>query len=168
MCASVASTVRNSASSTRKNCWKRAADAEMVSTCARSSALLTIKRTASALMSSTVHKLPAYHTMSRVRIRGRGGADAGLMWERSFASTHPRTSETIARTAHRFQQRFVVRLVNFATQPCDVHVNDVAGGIEVVVPRVLTDPFPRDHVAGAAHQDLQHREFLGRELDFPR
>ena len=58
-------------------------------------------------------------------------------------------------------------VVDLRAEIADVDVDDVAEAVEVLVPDVLGDHGPREHVTLVAHQVLEQGELLGRQADPP-
>ena len=57
------------------------------------------------------------------------------------------------------------RLVDLAAQATDVHLDDVRVAVEVVVPHAGEDLGLAQHLAGPAHEELEHVELAGGERD---
>src|SRR5579871_5899109 len=63
--------------------------------------------------------------------------------------------EAIARPSHGHDQRRLPGAVELLAQVPDVHVDDVAPGVEVVAEDLVGDPGARDHVSRMAHEELE-------------
>src|SRR5437867_5703133 len=71
----------------------------------------------------------------------------------------------VADPAHRVDQFGVAPVIDLLAQPRDHDVHDVRAGVEVVVPGIFRDQGPRHDAALVSHEVLEHRVFLGGELE---
>src|SRR6266702_373101 len=99
---------------------------------------------------STTTSSAVYEAVSRTLIGSRTG------------SPHP-----VPDAARGADQRPFERPLQLAAQVPDVDVHDVGQPVVVVGPDVLQDPPPVDHLARVAHEELQQRELLRRQVDRP-
>src|SRR5216684_2270214 len=74
-----------------------------------------------------------------------------------------RSTETVPDTANRVDQRIGLLAVDFATHAADIDVDDVCRGIEMKIPDVLQQHYPRYDAAFVANQILQKLEFPGKK-----
>src|SRR5512132_3936176 len=81
---------------------------------------------------------------------------------RSPAAVGP---QAIASPANRLDRVESEGTVDLLPQVADVDVDDVRAVVVAVVPGVLEQFEPRQDLAGAAHEGLEQRELLRRELD---
>src|ERR1700682_6740648 len=87
-----------------------------------------------------------------------------LVWLRRDAV---RLADRIAGTWDRLDQRIREALVHFFAQPVDMHVDDVAARLEIIVPSGLQQHRARDDLAGVADQLFQQEEFAALKADQP-
>src|SRR5687767_614238 len=73
------------------------------------------------------------------------------------------SAQPVARAAHRLDRLHAERPVHLLAQVADVDVDDVRAVLVLVVPGVLEQLEAGEHLAGAAHEDLEQRELLGRQ-----
>src|SRR5262245_55574482 len=73
--------------------------------------------------------------------------------------------EQVAHSANRMNQRSIESAIDFVAERVDVHLDDVADGVEMDVPDVLDDERLRDRPLGVPHQELEQRVLLRLELD---
>src|SRR5471032_2352097 len=76
-----------------------------------------------------------------------------------------RSADDIASSPDGVQQGLVEALVDLATQPADVRLDDVGLGIEMEIPDFLQQHRARHDLARMPHQVLEDLELLGQELD---
>src|SRR6266550_167981 len=74
-----------------------------------------------------------------------------------------RSTETIPDTANGMDQRIGLVVVDFATHPPDIDVDDIRRGVEMKIPDVLQQHCPGHDAALVAHQILQKLEFPGKK-----
>src|SRR6266487_4212931 len=98
-------------------------------------------------------RTPTYHSVRRSRRRSSGD-----VIERSWP-------EAIAGAAQRGDQLRLEAVVDLPAQAADQHLEDVAERVVVVVPDVRRDRGAIDHLSRASREQLEQREFLGRERD---
>src|SRR5439155_20016657 len=77
------------------------------------------------------------------------------------------SSQPVARPAHSLDRFQPERTVDLLPQVPDVDVHDVRAVLVSVVPGVLEQVEPREHLPGSAHEDLEQGELLGRKIDLP-
>src|SRR5215471_4073406 len=94
---------------------------------------------------------PEYQSVSRARIES--GPISGLVLQ------------DVAGSADRVEELLLLRPVDLAAQIADVHVDDVALGVEVEPPHVLDQHRPREDAAGVAHEVLEQRPLARGQLD---
>src|SRR5690242_18903525 len=71
----------------------------------------------------------------------------------------------VADAAHGRDQPLLMTRVDLLAEMVDHYVHDVGARIEMIAPRVFGDERPAHHATGVAHEVLEHRVFLRRELD---
>src|SRR5215510_11522017 len=94
---------------------------------------------------------PEYQSVSRARIES--GPISGLVLQ------------DVAGSADRVEELPLLRPVDLPAQIADVHVDDVALGVEVEPPHVLDQHRPREDAAGVAHEVLEQRPLARGQLD---
>src|SRR5205085_6504305 len=88
------------------------------------------------------------------RQRGPGSAAASSVF-----------SQPVADASHRLDGAPPERAVDLLPQPPYVDLDDVRAWLVGEVPRVLDQVEARQHLAAVAHERLEQRELLGREVD---
>src|SRR6202011_870809 len=78
-----------------------------------------------------------------------------------------RLPDRVAGTWDRLDQRIREALIHFFAQPVDMHVDDVAARLEIIVPGGLQQHRARDDLAGVADQLFQQEEFATLKVDQP-
>src|SRR5215469_7816642 len=78
-----------------------------------------------------------------------------------------RSTETVPDAANGMDQRIGLLVVNLATQPSNIDVDDIGRRIEMKVPHVLQQHGAGYDAAFIAHQIFQQLEFLGKKFDAP-
>src|SRR5208282_3719324 len=73
-------------------------------------------------------------------------------------------ADHVAGAAHRMQQRLREALIDFGTQPRNVHVDHIGLRVEVIIPDVLQQHGPSDDLAGVPHQIFEQAEFARLQL----
>src|SRR5512143_154869 len=76
-------------------------------------------------------------------------------------------SNNITRSADGVNQLGLEILVHFVPQSADPRVNDVGMRIEIVVPDMLHDHGPGNHLPGIAHEVFEEGELTGLKFDLP-
>src|SRR5205085_10935093 len=104
-----------------------------------------------------------------IRTRGTSAARGGVL---AGPAAGPRRrsdpfgdAETVSGRDDRVDQRVLVVAVDLLAQLADVDVDDVARRLVTHVPDLLDDRHPRQHAVRIAHQELEQRELLRRQLD---
>src|SRR5918996_3401263 len=75
------------------------------------------------------------------------------------------SAQAVPGAAHRLDRLAVERAVDLLAQVAHVDVDDVRPVLVAVVPGVLEELEAREDLAGPAHEGLEDRELLRRELD---
>src|ERR1700738_5146633 len=78
-----------------------------------------------------------------------------------------RVADRVAGAWDRLDQRIREALVHLFAQPVDMHVDDVAARLEIIVPGGLQQHRARDDLAGVADQLFQQEEFATLKVDQP-
>src|SRR5215475_8794666 len=76
-----------------------------------------------------------------------------------------RSTKAVSDAANRVDQRVGLLIVDLATQPADIDVDDVGGRIEMQVPDVLQQHGAGDDAGLVAHQIFQKLELFWQQLD---
>src|SRR5689334_22493779 len=104
--------------------------------------------------------------------RTRIGRRAGHMRPRSCGSVRELVdsgctlcSQSVPGPADRLDGTRPERPVDLVPEESNVDVHDIRVAFVREVPDVLEEPAARDDLAGMTHEELQHREFLARQLD---
>src|SRR6266516_6538543 len=75
--------------------------------------------------------------------------------------------QAIPNTANRGQQFDRKRVVDFATQAADVHINHIRFAFKVIVPDMLLDQLACDYLVRVIHQVFKQRKLFWRQLNRP-
>ena len=73
--------------------------------------------------------------------------------------------DAVPGAAHGLDRAATERLVDAAPQPAHVDLDDVGVALEILLPDAGEDLVLRDHLSGPPHEELEHLELAGRELD---
>ncbi len=102
--------------------------------------------------------------------RARRNANSGRWrgWDSHASGPAQFAANTIARAAHRLDQRRITGGIHLLAQSTDVNVNHVGLRVEMVIPNPLEEHGARHHLARTTGEKLENGPFAGLQLEFAR
>src|SRR5688500_12020736 len=97
------------------------------------------------------------HTTNRAPYTGRSRT---VLMRASSA-----TFKNVPYSAHGMDERLTFRRIELATQPADVHFDDIGAVVEVITPHGFEDHGSRQHAATVTHEKFEQLEFGGQQIE---